>query len=198
MDQAFIQHVVQVLRQGGVVAHPTDTCYGLAADIFNEKALRHLYEMKGMASEKPVSILVRSLEEAKRFGEFSLLAIRLAERFWPGPLTLVVPRTPELPLFLNPEVSEVGIRFIDEPISKAMLAAFGGPVTTTSANAHGKPSPYGVEEISVEADAILDGGGLNRAQKPSTLIRVVGDKAEILREGSRVEEYKKAIQELER
>ncbi|MFA6435604.1 MAG: L-threonylcarbamoyladenylate synthase [Candidatus Gracilibacteria bacterium] len=193
MDQASIQNATQVLRQGGVVAHPTDTCYGLAADIFNEKALRHLYEMKGMASEKPVSILVRSLEEAKRFGEFSPLAMRLAKRFWPGPLTLVVPRTPELPAFLNPGVSEVGIRFIDEPFSVAMLVAFGGPVTTTSANAHGLPSPYCVEEISVKPDAILDGGVLNRAQKPSTLIRVVGDKAEILREGSRAEEYRKEI-----
>lgn len=198
MDEFFIQHAAQVLRQGGVVAHPTDTCYGLAADIFNEKALRHLYEMKGMAPEKPVSILVRSLEEAKRFGKFSPLALELAKRFWPGPLTLVVPRTSELPAFLNPGVNEVGIRFIDEPFSVAMLAEFGGPVTTTSANAHGKPSPYEVSEISVKPDAILDGGELNRAQKPSTLIWVVEEKAEILREGSRAEEYKKAIEELER
>lgn len=198
MDQASIQHAVQVLRQGGVVAHPTDTCYGLATDVFNEKALCHLYEMKDMAPEKPVSILVRSLEEAKRFGKFSPLALRLAKRFWPGPLTLVVPRTALLPAFFNPGVVEIGIRLIDEPFSLAMLQQFGGPITTTSANAHGLPSPYDVSEISVKADAILDGGKLDRSQKPSTLVRVIGEKAGILREGSRVEEYKKAIGELER
>jgi len=191
MDQASIQHAVQILRQGGVVAHPTDTCYGLAADVFNEKALRHLYEMKGMAPDKPVSLLVGSLEEAMKCGVFSPLAMELAKRFWPGPLTLVVPRTERLPVFFNPGVNEVGIRLIDESISVAMLKAFGGPITTTSANAHGLPSPYEVFEISVKADAILDGGALDRAEKPSTLIQVIGEKAEILREGSRVERYRK-------
>lgn len=178
-----IEKAIHVLRQGGVIAHPTDTCYGLAADVFNLQALERLYELKGMPKDKPVSILVASLEEAKRYAHFSPKALELAERFWPGALTLVLTRSQPLPSFLNPGVLEIGLRVIDEPISVALLKAFGGPLTTTSANAHGKPSPYSVSEISLKPDLILDGGELQAHAKPSTIVRVLGDDVDILRHG---------------
>lgn len=183
VDPIAVAQAVQVLREGGLVINPTDTCYGIAADIFNEAAVRRLYAQKGMPLDKPISILVRSLEEARRYGVFSELALRMAQEFWPGPLTLVVPRTEALPSFLNPGANTVGIRVIDEPVSVALLEAFGGPLTTTSANAHGLPSPYSFQEVSVEAEVILDAGELSRRQKPSTLIEVVEGTATVLRQG---------------
>lgn len=193
MDSKTIDRAVKVLKQGGVVAHPTDTCYGLAVDIFNPKALARLYELKEMSSDKPVSILTLYHDDAFAYAEFSDLAHFLAARFWPGPLTLVLPRRSALSEFLNPGHRFVGIRFIDEPIAVALLKAWGNPVTTTSANRHGLPSPYRVSEISVKADIVLDGGVLDQHGQASTLVQVEGDEATLLRRGPKVEDYERAI-----
>jgi len=179
-----IAEAVRVLREGGVVAHPTDTCYGLAADIKNPKALQRLYELKGMAESKPVSILVSSMEMAQEYGVFSDLAMRFARDFWPGALTLIVPRSSNVPDFLNSGVEGIGLRLVSEPFTVALLEAFGGPLTTTSANAHGQPSPYSVEEISMVPDFILDGGTLNKDVLPSTIISVEGKEATVIRQGN--------------
>lgn len=178
-----IRRAAEVLKAGGLVINPTDTCYGIAADIFNKAAIENLYAQKGMPLDKPISILVRSIEEAKIYGVFSEFALRLAQEFWPGPLTLVVPRTDALPPHINPSGKTVGIRVIDDPVSVSLLDALGGPITTTSANAHGMPSPYSVKEVSVEADLMLDVGELSRRQKPSTIIQVEGDTATMIRQG---------------
>jgi L-threonylcarbamoyladenylate synthase len=179
-----IEQAVQALRDGGVVAHPTDTCYGLAVDITNADALKRLYLHKGMELNKPVSILVSSLEEAHEYGVFSDMAVRLAQEFWPGPLTLVVPRTDKLPEFVNKGMPDVGIRVISDPVAVALLEAFGGPVTTTSANAHGKPSPYKAQDISMEPDLILDVGELVEREKPSTVLKIREESAITLRQGN--------------
>ena len=179
-----IAEAVRVLREGGVVAHPTDTCYGLAADIKNPKALQRLYELKGMAESKPVSILVSSMEMAQEYGVFSDLAMRFARDFWPGALTLIVPRSSNVPDFLNSGVEGIGLRLVSEPFTVALLEAFGGPLTTTSANLHKQPSPYSVNEISALPDYILDGGTLNKDVLPSTIISVEGKEATVIRQGN--------------
>lgn len=184
IDRSIIEHAAEALRSGRIVAHPTDTCYGLAADIFNEDALHRLYEKKGMEKEKPVSVLVRSFEEAQLYGSFSSLALRLAREFWPGPLTLVVPRTDASPAFLNPEQPDIGLRVIAEPVTVALLNAFGGPFTTTSANFHGEASPYSAVEISMTPDLVLDVGDLRHSEQPSTVIRIEGDHATVIRQGN--------------
>ncbi|KKR07761.1 MAG: Sua5/YciO/YrdC/YwlC family protein, tRNA threonylcarbamoyladenosine biosynthesis protein [Candidatus Peregrinibacteria bacterium GW2011_GWF2_39_17] len=180
----MILSAVKVLRQGGVVAHPTDTCYGLAVDIFNKAALERLYELKGMSQEKPVSILVRSLKEAKEYGEFSKIALDLAARYWPGSLTLVVPRTEKAPVFLNSKQDTIGIRVIVEDWTKNLLEAFGSPLSTTSANKHGQASPYSVAEILVQPDFLIDGGNLDPKNQPSTIVEVIGAQKRILRQGN--------------
>lgn len=197
MDLQAIDQAVKVLKEGGVVAHPTDTCYGLAVDIFNPKALARLYEVKEMPSDKPVSILTSYHDDAFAYAEFSDLAHFLTARFWPGPLTLVLPRRSALPEFLNPGHRFVGIRFIDEPISVTLLKAWGKPVTTTSANRHGLPNPYCVSEISAPADIVLNGGELDQYRQSSTLVQVDGDQATILRRGAQVELYEEAIRMFE-
>src|SRR3989338_164866 len=180
---AVIRRAVELLRNGGIVAHPTDTCYGLAVDITNPVALKHLYLRKGMEFDKPVSVLVRSLEEAQKYGVFSVLALRLAREFWPGPLTLVVPRTEAGPVALNPGVPDIGLRVIVNPVANALLDAYDGPLTTTSANAHGHPSPSRVKDIYMEPDLILDAGELKTREKPSTVLRVLDEEATTLRQG---------------
>ncbi len=184
-----IAEAVQILREGGIVAHPTDTCYGLAVDITNKDALKQLYEVKGMPTEKPVSILVGSLEEAQKYGEFCDLALRLAEEFWPGPLTLVVPRKKALPGFMNPDAEEIGLRVIDNPVSEALIKGLGGPVTTTSANAHGRATPFSVKDITTKPDLVVDVGWLERHEKPSTVLLVKDDQATTLRQGDLFDLY---------
>ena len=114
--------------------HPTETCYGLAVDIFNRGALDKLYRVKGRDGRKPVSILVADLEMARQYGEFSEKALELAEKYWPGALTIIVPRTKNLPEFFNAGQEFVGIRCADHEFSRKLVRAFGSPITTTSAN----------------------------------------------------------------
>ena len=184
-----IQEAIAVLKNGGVIAHPTDTCYGLATDINNEKALKKLYNTKQMPLDKPVSILVRSLEEALKYGEFCDLAVRMAGEFWPGPLTLVVPRKDNLSKTLNSNADYIGLRVIDEPVSVALLEAMNSPLSTTSANLHGQPTPFSVSEITAEPDLVIDVGDLKEHHKPSTVIHVEKGRATTLRQGDLFDLY---------
>ncbi len=181
ISPSIINEAVSVLLAGGVIAHATDTCYGFACDIFNEAALAKLYELKGMSFDKPVSILVSSLAEAEGYAEFSDSARVLAQQYWPGALTLVLPRKhtppvlerpqvglrptlpvlgrpqvglrPTLPAFLNPQTQSVGIRVPNHELSHALVKLLGRPITTTSANVTTLPSPYTAQAIR---DQFLD------------------------------------------
>lgn len=181
-----IINAVKTLHSGGVVAHPTETCYGLAADIFNKSAVQHLYKLKGMALDKPVSILVRDLDEAQAYGEFSAAALKLALAHWPGALTIVVPRKVNLPKFINYGMDSIGIRVSSNKKSKELVAAFGGPITTTSANKAGKPHAYKVQDFigqGLVPEFILDAGQIGKTP-PSTIVKVFGGELVVLREGS--------------
>lgn len=186
-----------------VIMHATDTCYGLAADVFDEQALNKLYKIKKMHGVKPVSMMVKSLEEAEKYAQFDDLARKLAEKFWPGPLTLVLPRKRMaevgLPDFFNPESATVGIRCPDSKISRALIDLNKRPLTTTSANVSGRPEVYKVldylsqlKEHDVLPDLVIDGGEIARNQ-PSTIVKILGGKLEYLREGGLKEEVDKYI-----
>ena len=177
---------VKALHAGEVVAHPTETCYGLAADIFSRLAIQHLYRLKGMPLEKPVSILVRDLEEAKSYGVFSEKAEELAKAYWPGPLTIVVPRRGLLPLWVNFGHDMVGFRVSSNKKACQLVEAFGGPLTTTSANRSGLPQAYKVDDFldqGLVPECILNGGQIGKVL-PSTIVKVVGEGVEVIREGS--------------
>lgn len=179
--------VLSILKDGGVVMHPTETCYGFAVDIFNKKALDKVCEIKGREENKPFSILVDSFEMAEKYGEFSELARKIARKYWPGPLSIVVPRKASLPEFLNENEKFISIRLSSHEFSSEMVSKFGGPVITTSANVSGTPPLYSVDlsqfgKKSDKIDLIIDGGDLE-VNKPSTIVKVDGDKLTILREG---------------
>ncbi|MEK9132409.1 MAG: L-threonylcarbamoyladenylate synthase [Patescibacteria group bacterium] len=181
---------IEVLRRGGVIAHATETCYGFACDAFNKDALKRLYELKQMDSDKPVSILVDSLKTAKEYGIFNKKAIKLAQKYWPGPLTIVVKRKRALPAFLNPGIKTIGIRVPGHKLSLQIAKLFKQPITTTSANISGLPSPYSVSAIKkqfknqkLKPDFIIDSGSL-RKNPPSTIIYCSSGKIKVLRQGS--------------
>ncbi|MFC1750952.1 L-threonylcarbamoyladenylate synthase [Pseudomonadota bacterium] len=191
-----IRKAHSVLKDGGVVMHATETCYGLAADIFNESALRKVYSLKKMDESKPISIMVQDLSEAERYAEFNEGALRLAKRFWPGPLTIILPERDTLPTFFNRSHSFVGIRNPDSSVSKEILDIFDGPLTTTSANISGEAECYSVEDYLVQIegadsspDLIIDSGEIVR-EKPSTIVQAEGERFIFVREGSLFKEVK--------
>lgn len=180
-DKEAISRVVEVLRNGGVVMHPTETCYGLAVDIFNERALEKLYELKGRDADKPLSILVDGFGMAQEYGLFSEKANELAQRYWPGALSIVVPRKRDLPEFLNKGFDFVSIRHSSDSFSSEMVHEFGGPITTTSANRSGGEPLYVAEGLE-GVDLVIDGGDIS-INKPSTIVKVDGENIQILRQG---------------
>lgn len=191
-----IEAAVNALRAGEVVMHPTETCYGLAVDIFNEGALKKLYALKQMPLKKPVSIMLTLLEDAQKYAEFNPIAFRLAQKFWPGPLTLVLPRKKTVSAFFNFGHETVGLRCPDSVISQQLIKGYGGPLSTTSANISGLPEVYGlhdyleqIKERGLQPAVILD-GGLLEENPPSTLVGFDLEGPKILRQGSLIAEIK--------
>lgn len=178
------EEFVKVIQAGGIVMHPTETCYGLAVDVFNEEALVKLHTLKKMSFNKPVSVIVASIDDAKRWGEVNEEAFGLMKKFWPGPYTFIVNRLSALPPFFNKGIEKVGFR--NPPIESLLkiVEKIGHPITTTSANISGKPHVYEVEpflaqlreeRIKMELDLILDGGMLE-INEPSSIYDVVEGK----------------------
>ncbi len=181
--QHLIPEAIQVLRDGGVILHPTETCYGLAADIFHPEAVEKIYILKEMPREKPVSIMVSSLEQASEYGDFGdddSPARRLSRALWPGPLTIIVKRGLQLPSYMNPGLSSVGLRCPDDGFTLELLRQFCGPLVTTSANRTGQPQAYDVEtflEDRIEVmhpDFVVDLGRI-ALTPPSTIVDVSGE-----------------------
>jgi len=184
-----LRSVAEILKGGGVILHATETCYGLAADIFNENAVGKIYSLKKMRKDKPVSIMVRNLAEARKYANFNKTALLLARQYWPGPLTLVLPRKKSLPAFLNRGHDTVGIRYPDSKVSQALIKANGGPLVTTSANLSGKKEVYKVADylaqiqiLRIKPDLVLDDGLISK-NPPSTIIGFEKDGLKLFRDG---------------
>jgi L-threonylcarbamoyladenylate synthase len=161
-EAAFNQAAV-LLKQGGLIAFPTETYYGLGVDPFNAKALLRLFAAKRRAENKPVLVLVQDQTQVPLLAAEMPDALRLLmNRFWPGPLTLVFPAKKDLPELLTGGSGTVGIRHSPDATAAKLLAAFGGPVTATSANRSGEAAAVTAAEVAAafgnELDLILDGG----------------------------------------
>ena len=181
-----ILKAIDFIKQGGVVIHPTDTCYGLAADITNEKAVNKIYALKQMKKEKPMSILVNDLEMFKKYAELSPEAEDLAQKHLPGALTLVVSKTKNVPKFYAENTNMIGVRIPDHKLSLELVASLKKPITTTSANITGYPQAYSPEEVEKyfknEEVLLLDGRVLPN-KKPSTILKIVDGKIDLIRQG---------------
>jgi L-threonylcarbamoyladenylate synthase len=180
-----IASAVAALRRGEAVAYPTETFYGLGVDAFDELALARLRVIKGRG-EKAISVLIEGDEMLARLcGEVPPRAVALMRRHWPGPLTLALPARTGLPAALISDGC-VAVRQSSHPIARALCAGFGGPITTTSANRAAEApatSAEAVRETLGGACHLLDGGA-TAGGAPSTLVRVRGDRVEILRRGA--------------
>lgn len=153
---------VQCLKSGGIIAIPTDTVYGLAADPFNPDAVQRLYTVKGRPDGKPIPLVLSSVADVHRVSQnLPEFFFHLTDRFWPGGLTIVIEAKGLLPV-LTAGGNTVGVRIPDNPLLLQILRAFGGPAAITSANLSGEPpatSPAEIgEELASRIDMIVDGG----------------------------------------
>lgn len=185
-----VEYVVSCLRGGKVVGMPTDTFYGLAVDPVNLRAVERIYEIKTRLKHKPLSLLIGSLSQAYELGrDLGLNFDRLAERFWPGPLTLIVKASSRLPLRVTANTGNVALRIPDAVIPRTVANAFGLPITATSANLQGSPEcTYAAcvrDQIGDRIPLIVDGGPTSR-KLPTTIVDLSGgeDRWQILREGA--------------
>lgn len=170
-----IEHAAALLRAGGVVAFPTETYYGLAVDPFNPQALERLFRIKHRPRSLPILVLVEDVAQIARLSmQLTPMYRHLIARFWPGPLTLVCPALPILPPQLTGNTATIGVRQSPDPTATALLSAFGGPITATSANISGFPAAITAEEVARmfgdALDLIID-GGTTPGGAGSTLVR---------------------------
>lgn len=162
MESDVCLEAVQCLKSGGIIAIPTDTVYGLAADPFNPDAVQRLYTVKGRPDGKPIPLVLSSVADVHRVSQnLPEFYFHLTDRFWPGGLTIVIEAKKLLPV-LTAGGNTVGVRIPDNPLLLQILRAFGGPAAITSANLSGEPPATAPEEIgevlASRIDMIIDGG----------------------------------------
>ncbi|WPD24403.1 MAG: L-threonylcarbamoyladenylate synthase [Candidatus Electrothrix scaldis] len=162
-DPAALDEAARLLRQGGLIAFPTETYYGLGVDPFNAQALQRLFAVKQRQTDKAILVLVADQAQViDLVAEVPAVLQQLMHHFWPGPLTLVFPGRASLPTLLTGGTGNIGIRQSSHPFAARLLSTFGGPITATSANRSGAPPATTAAEVQEsfgsEIDFILDGG----------------------------------------
>ncbi|MGA3373733.1 MAG: L-threonylcarbamoyladenylate synthase [Terracidiphilus sp.] len=185
-----IDYIVSYLRKGDVVALPTDTFYGLAVDPVNLQAVEQIYQIKTRQKQKPLSLLIASVAQAYELArETNPLLDKLAERFWPGPLTIIVRAGTKLPLRSTANTGNVALRVPDAVIPRVVVERFGLPITATSANLQGACECANAacvrDQIGDQIPLIVDGGPTGRS-RPTTIVDLTLGPGhwEILREGA--------------
>jgi len=181
-----ILRAVAVLRDDGVVVYPTDTVYGLGCDIKSKRAVERIVRIKGRDPKKPMSFVCSDLTDISRYAKVSNFAYRVLRRFLPGPYTFVLEASREVPKMLLTKQKTVGIRIPDHPVALALVRELRDPILSTSANPSGADplnDPREIQEVlGDQVDMILDCGVLPRV--PSTVVSLVDDAVEVLREGA--------------
>jgi L-threonylcarbamoyladenylate synthase len=184
--QRQIEQGIAVLREGGVIAFPTDTVYGLGADAFDPAAVERVYEIKDRAREQQVPLLIADMQQMAALTDAPTdLALFLARRFWPGGLTLVLPTGASVPTHLA-RAPGIALRIPDHPLCLTLIRGLGRPIVGTSANISGTPPALTAEEVreqlGARIDLIIDGGRCPGG-KESTVVDVTHQTPAILREG---------------
>ena len=187
VSDSEIAHAVEILRAGRLVAFPTETVYGLGADTSNPAALHRLYEAKGRPTSHPVIVHVRGASDLPRWArEVPPVALRLTERFWPGPLTLVLKRAAGVLDQVTGGEDTVGLRAPAHPVAQRLLQAFSGGIAAPSANRFGRLSPttaqHVLDELGNAVDLVLDGGACEVGIE-STIIDLSSGTPVLLRPG---------------
>lgn len=184
--ERHIQEAVAVLAQGGIVAFPTDTVYGLGGDVFREEAGEKVFQVKGRSWGMPLPILLAFPEDVERVAvSIPPVAYRLIERFWPGALTLVLPKAPAVPTIVAGRGWTVGVRVPAHAIPRELARRLGNPIHGTSANPSGAPAARTAEDVRQHlgdrVDYIVDGGLTPGGQ--STVVDLTGPRPRLVRQG---------------
>ncbi|MDZ7640614.1 MAG: L-threonylcarbamoyladenylate synthase [Desulfurivibrio sp.] len=183
----LIKRVVEALRQGAVICYPTDTVYGIGCDIFNQKAVKRIYQLKRRPLGQPFSFICADLKDISNYAHVSNTGYRVMRKSLPGPYTFVLPATKLVPKIMMSKQKTVGIRVPDNRICLELVAGLGNPILTTSA-APDDPDSRQLQAFEVEerygqlVDYTIDGGPLSEAQ-PSTVVSLVDDELTVLRPG---------------
>jgi L-threonylcarbamoyladenylate synthase len=182
-DLKIIKKAVNILKKGGLVIYPTETCYGIGADATNSRAVRKIYEIKKRPYSKPIHIIVSNLKMMEKYGEITNKIRFLVRRFMPGPLSIVTRKKRTIPKILNPK--EITFRISNHPVALKLVQEAKVPITATSANISGQPPLYKIKDVikvfDGKVEMVLDAGNLKKV-KPSTFIDMKS-KPKILREG---------------
>jgi L-threonylcarbamoyladenylate synthase len=175
----------RIVERGGLIIYPTETVYGLGCNPLNIEAVKQILKLKGNR-RKPLSVLAASVSDAEKIATISQKGKRLAAKFWPGPLTLVVTKKPSLPDIVTFGLDSVGLRIPNNDVALRLIGLSGGLLIGSSANRSGEEPPRTVEEVVDElkekVDVILDGGAAAQG-RPSTVVELTSAKLRVLREG---------------
>lgn len=185
---AILVTAAGVIRDSGLVAFPTETFYGLGANALDPEAVARVFRAKGRPADKPLLVLVDSLAMAEAVvAELPGRARQLITRYWPGPLTLILPARSHLPAALTAGTGTIGVRVSGHPLARALAQAAALPITAPSANLHGDPSPRTAAEVMASlgdrVDLVLD-GGVTAGGPPSTVLDLTGVEPRIVRPGA--------------
>lgn len=188
MKRLDISTAIPILKQGGVIAYPTETVYGLGCDATNPRAVQKLFDLKGRDSKVPIPVLIGELSQLPLYvEEIPESAKKLIQKFWPGALTLIFQAKNIFPEELLAKTGKIAIRISSHPIAQELTKKFALPLTTTSANRSGQPAASTPEEVEKyfknEIDGILSGGELLASQS-STILDVTFDPPKLVREGT--------------
>ncbi len=197
LTSPFLKEAGQIIKRGGLVAFPTETVYGLGGDALNPESSKKIYAAKGRPSDNPLIIHIADMEHLGRIiKKIPQSAYKLAEAFWPGPLTMILPKSKEVPHQTTGGLDTVAVRMPSHPVALAFIREAGGYVAAPSANLSGKPSPttakYVVQDMDGRIDMIIDGEGVDIGLE-STIVDLTGEKPMILRPGYITEEMLDAV-----
>ena len=187
IDEVVLQEAGRIIREGGLVAFPTETVYGLGGDALNKESSRKIYEAKGRPSDNPLIIHICKMEDLGLIvEEIPETVYRLAEAFWPGPLTIIMKKSERVPKETTGGLNTVAVRMPSHPVAAKFIEYAGGYVAAPSANVSGRPSPtrakYVIEDMTGRIDMILDGDGIDIGLE-STIVDMTGEVPMILRPG---------------
>ncbi|ABB31827.1 Sua5/YciO/YrdC/YwlC family protein [Geobacter metallireducens RCH3] len=181
----LVAQVVKILKDGGIIAYPTDTTYGIGCSIFSKKGIERIYLLKQREKKKPFSFICSDLSEVARYAKVSNYAYKMLKRHLPGPYTFVLDATSIVPDLLVTKQKTVGIRIPDNRICLSLVKELGHPIITTSANLSGEEpigDPYLVDlNMGKQLDVVVDGGILSA--DVSSVVSLIGDYPQVLRQG---------------
>ena len=186
-DEQILSQAGNVIKEGGLVAFPTETVYGLGGDALNRDSARRIYAAKDRPSDNPLIVHICRFEDMKEIVEkVPETAVLIAQTFWPGPLTMILPKSSKVPYETTGGLDTVAVRFPSHPVARKLISCSGGYVAAPSANRSGRPSPteprYVIEDLDGRVDMILDGGKVEIGLE-STIVDLTVTPPQILRPG---------------